>query len=230
MATPAPMATALAGIGAPAPRLVPDPDRAGSIVFWLRNADLQRWAVFLFGIGAMGAGVGQWLPALARDSCGLGSAAGGWVMALSLAGVGAARLTAGRWIQRVGLGWMMTVSVFLTAGLILLIALIGPIWPVGGLMAGILVGAASGALWPSVLGYVAQRLPAGGGIVFGLLSAAGNTGCFVAPWAIGALADFLRLESAMAVLLLAAGLCWRILRATGLATFHTRIPTASRIV
>ena len=51
---------------------------------------------------------------------------------------------------------------------------------------------------PTTLGLVANRIAHGGATMFGLLAAAGNAGCFLAPWAVGAVADQSNLRVALA--------------------------------
>jgi len=135
-------------------------------------------------------------------------------MSLSLAGVGAARLLASRALKRLGAEPLLRGCVAATA-ILLGVAAAGVLWPTAGLAAAILAGPASGAMWPTVLAAASARIPGGGGALFGLLSAAGNTGCFVAPWVLGVAADWIGLRPALVLLLIPAALAWRAIGRAG---------------
>ena len=57
------------------------------------------------------------------------------------------------------------------------------------LLACILAGFTGSALWPSTLAVAADRFPAGGATMFGILAAMGNFGGIVMPWLSGIIAD-----------------------------------------
>ena len=137
--------------------------------------------------GATEAGMSTWLPAYAERDLHFTKAIGALALSGFLATMWLGRIFAAVLGHRIPAGALLGVSASLSI-VGYLAAVLLP-WDGGALAACIITGLAVGGLWPTILGLVANRVPHGGATMFGLLGAAGNGGCFLAPWAIGAMAN-----------------------------------------
>lgn len=161
----------------------------------LRHRSFRVALVVMSACGAAGAGVAQWLPAYAEQALGLSRTVGGYGLLAMAMAMTAGRLAAGEWSRRSDpVIWMVAgslLSAFLAGAATML-----P-WPGPALAALALIGFTAGGMWPGVLAATADQFPHGGGSLFGILSAAGNTGCMIMPWVIGLLADAVGLRIAL---------------------------------
>ena len=137
--------------------------------------------------GATEQGMSQWLPAYAERSLGYSKAIGGLALAGFSMGMIVGRVIAGAAAHRVRPLPMMLAGC-IACILCYAIACFFPGPPIA-LAACIALGAAVSYLWPTTLGYAADRFPHGGGSMFSLMTAAGNMGCFIMPWIIGIIAQ-----------------------------------------
>lgn len=64
-------------------------------------------------------------------------------------------------------------------------------WPFVSLLAFCICGWCVGPMWPGLLSLSSQRFPNGGTAMFALLALCGDIGCASAPYAVGAVTDFL---------------------------------------
>ena len=64
-------------------------------------------------------------------------------------------------------------------------------WPFASLLAFCVCGWCVGPMWPGLLSLSSQRFPSGGNAMFALLALCGDVGCASAPYAVGAVTDFL---------------------------------------
>ena len=64
-------------------------------------------------------------------------------------------------------------------------------WPFLSLLAFCVCGWCIGPMWPGLLSLSSQRFPSGGTSMFALLALCGDIGCASAPYAVGAVTDFL---------------------------------------
>ena len=146
--------------------------------------------------GATEVSMAQWLPAFAERGLGYSKATGG----MALAGFSFAMLAGRILIAAVGhrLKPIPLMTAFCTASASLYtIGCFLPHAPIA-LLACILVGFSSSCLWPTTLSLTADRFPNGGASMFGLLAAAGNGGCVVMPWLVGAIAEQSRIHYGLA--------------------------------
>ncbi len=206
-----PLVMAAGFLALPLPRLSEPSHGSVSPRAVLGHPEFWRWALVFFGAGSAMAGLSQWLPALARTEAGWSAAAAGGALSLFLLGMGISRLAVapllhGHPPDRVlGLGLAMTIGLTLTARLVR---------PAGAAVASLVAaGVSCGILWPTALAAAAARIRSGGGSLFGWLSAAGNTGCFVAPWMIGLAADRIGLRAALPIAVLPGAIAlWRLVQ------------------
>ena len=173
--------------------------------------------------GATEQGMAQWLPAFAERAKGCSKTAAGMVLAGFLVAMVLGRLLGAAIGNRVRPIVLLLVSCALSA-LLIVVSCFAPSVPVA-LSAAMAMGMAVSCLWPTLLGHTADRFPAGGGSMFGLLAASGNAGCFAMPWIVGVLADATgRLDWALASTLLCP-----ILMAAVLLYLATRPAATSRM-
>jgi len=137
--------------------------------------------------GATEVGLAQWLPAYTERHLGYSKAAGAMALAGFSVGMVMGRMLAGSLGHRTNPISLVAVSCCVTAALFL----VGCFSPYGllALAACVAVGFTSSCIWPTLLGITADRFPHGGASMFGLLAAAGNIGCFIMPWLVGALSE-----------------------------------------
>ena len=146
---------------------------------------LALGAIFLAGGSEMG--VAQWLPAYAELELGFSRWVGGTALLGFSVAMAAGRMTAGVVSARVPVQRLMAWS---CAAAALSILLAGASRQPGlALGSAIFVGFATSCLWPSTLGIAADRFPAAGPTLFGVLSAVGNLGGVLVPWSIGIIGD-----------------------------------------
>ena len=99
--------------------------------------------------------------------------------------------------------WMLA-GALLTAAMYLVMSL-SP-WPLLSLAACAPAGLFVSLLWPGTLSLATARYPLGGGSMFAMLSAAGDTGAALMPWAVGVIADRAAVDLPSLTGLLGAGL------------------------
>ncbi len=191
-----PLLLTAAFLRAPLPPLVhPDSPRHG-----LRKMlRMPRFYVALGMIALVGAteeGMAQWLPAFTERTLGFPRAAGGLGLAVFALAAAVGRTLAPRILARVEPHGLVCVAAA-ACGVLYLVAAWAPVAPVA-LAACMLVGLTVSVLWPTNLGITADQIPQGGATLFAVLSAAGNLGCLIMPWAAGAIAKASDLNWAMA--------------------------------
>jgi fucose permease len=146
---------------------------------------LASGAIFLAGAAEMG--VAQWLPAYAELELGMSRAVGGASLLSFSVAMALGRIGIGALSGRVSMFRLMAWGSGSTAFLLLLAGLF-PDARVS-LAACIASGFAVSCLWPGILASAADQFPSAGASMFGALSAFGNFGGILMPWAIGAIAD-----------------------------------------
>lgn len=151
----------------------------------------------IFLTGGTEMGMAQWIPAFSEQTLGYGKATGALALAGFSLGMALGRILAG------GIGHRMPPVRLLTGSAALTVAMYGAgcftSWPWAALAGCMLVGFSGGCLWPTTLALAADLFPRGGAMMFAALAAAGNLGCFVMPWVIGAVADVASLRYALAL-------------------------------
>ena len=138
--------------------------------------------------GATELAIAQWISAFAERGLGFAKIHGD-LMGLCLFGV---MMAVGRvWFGIVGekhsVYRTMIVGAWASLG-IYFVACLSP-WPTVSLAACVAAGFTVSLLWPGVLSVTAARFPLAGASMFAMLSAAGDVGGAVVPWAVGAVAD-----------------------------------------
>jgi fucose permease len=209
----APGAVALAFGFVPHPNLAPATSRR------VRVRDLARDPYFLLCLatiflgGAVEMGIVQWLPAYAELELGLSRWMGGSSLLAFSVAMAFGRIGAGVASGRIPVRRVMTACTAAAAVLIL----VGGLAPFPGFSLANLVlgGVALGCLWPSTLGLAADRFPSAGASMFGVLSAVGNLGGVVMPWAVGIIGDFSRIGAGIAASAICPILILLALRAMG---------------
>jgi len=168
--------------------------------------DLLRQPLFYAAVGlillagATEIGLAQWLPAYAERAHGYSKT----VSAMALAGFSVA-MVIGRMLVASLAHRIDPIVLMLTCAVMTLLAvLVGAFCPVGAvsIFACMAVGFTGGPIWPTTLAVTANRFPHGGATMFALISAAGNTGCFITPWVIGAVAEYAQLRWGLATVAL----------------------------
>ncbi len=176
----------------------------------LAHPEFRRWAVVFFGAGAAMAGLSQWLPALAQREAGWSEAASSGALSLFLLGMGVSRFGVGSLLQRRPADQILACGLGLTVALMLVARFAGS--AAMSVVTLVAAGLPCGILWPTALGAASARIR-GGGALFGWLSAAGNTGCFIAPWLIGVAADRIGLRDALPIAVLPGAIAlWGLVR------------------
>ncbi|MDR1146628.1 MAG: MFS transporter [Verrucomicrobiales bacterium] len=174
----------------------------------LRTLLRKKWFVLALGAiflgGATEAGMAQWLPAYAETRLNFSlTVSGGAFLAFSLMMalgrmlVGALGKCADEY-SLMGWGCALSAALFLGGSFL-------P-WPAAALTACVLVGFTGSCLWPTTLAVCANRYPAGGASMFGLLAALGNAGGIFMPWVVGWAADCANLAWGLALSALAPAL------------------------
>ncbi|MCX7819344.1 MAG: hypothetical protein N2652_09065 [Kiritimatiellae bacterium] len=208
---PLPLGIAVRFAGLALPALAERETRAGAVREVLGRPEFRLWALVFFGAGAAMAGLSQWLPALVRAELGASASMGSMALSVFLLGMGGARLIVARWLHGHSPERLLAWGLVATIALGLAGRFVGPAEV--GVLALIAVGAPCGILWPTALAAASARIRAGGGALFGWLSAAGNSGCFVAPWLIGLAADRIGLRAALPIAVLPAAVAlWRLVQ------------------
>jgi len=194
------------------PLFHPDRERQG-LRFLLMRPRFHAAMLAIALAGATEAGMAQWLPAYSERVLGYSKAAGGMALAAFSLAMVVGRMAASRGTGRINSYALVVGAGMACAGLYLL----GGVAPVAPLaLAGcILVGLGCSVLWPTNLGITADRVPQGGATMFGLMAAAGNTGCLIVPWAEGIVAEQCNLRAAVlagaacpALLVIVVALIW----------------------
>jgi fucose permease len=161
---------------------------------------LLTLATIFFG-GATEAAMAQWLPSFAELDLGFSRVVGGTSLLLFSVAMALGRMVVGLLNNRFSILQVMAWGCALTTVLFLLAGFF-PV-PAVQLAAAVVAGFTGSCLWPSTLGVAADRYPAGGGSMFGVLAAFGNFGCVFMPWGIGLIAD----KSSLALGLGCSALC-----------------------
>jgi fucose permease len=146
--------------------------------------------------GATEISMAQWLPAFAERGLGYSKATGGMALAAFSLAMLVGRILvaiAGHHLNPV----LLMVACCTASSLLYLIGCFFPSAPVA-LLACALVGLSGSCLWPTTLSLAANRFPNGGASMFGLMAAAGNGGCVVMPWLVGAIAEQSRIHYGLA--------------------------------
>lgn len=193
----------------PLPALCDSLHRSDRVPVVLQHREFWYWALIFFGAGAAMAGVSQWLPALARGEAGWSTASAGGALTMFLMGMGISRLAIAPSLHLHPPERVLCVGVVLTIALALIARFIQP--PSLAVVALVASGLSCGILWPTALAAASTRIGSGSGSLFGWLSAAGNTGCFVVPWLIGITADRIGLHAALPIAVLPAAIALWIL-------------------
>ncbi len=209
--TAVPLAMAMGFAVLPLPRLREASHGTAGARAVLGHPQFGRWVLVFFGSGAAMAGLSQWLPALARAEAGWSAAAAGTVLSLFLLGMGVSRLAIAPLLHGYAPERVLAYGLSLTVALTLLARVWGAAGPA--VISLVAAGVPCGILWPTALAAASARIRGGGGSLFGWLSAAGNTGCFVAPWLIGLAADRIGLRAALPIAVLPGAIAlWRLVQ------------------
>ncbi|HEO72219.1 MAG TPA: MFS transporter [Candidatus Hydrogenedentes bacterium] len=178
-------------------------------VAWLFREPFFLAALLAIGLcGATEQGMSQWLPAYAERTLGYSKAVGGLALAGFSIGMIIGRVTAGYFAHHARPRTIMLAG---CTGCVLGYgaACFAPL-EAAALAGCVAIGFTVSCLWPTALGVAADRFPHGGASMFGLMTAAGNIGCFAMPWIIGVIAHHLTLRIGLAAVtlcpLLLAGL------------------------
>jgi fucose permease len=170
--------------------------------------------IFLAGVTEMG--IAQWLPAFAELELGMSRWAGGILLLAFSVSMALGRMSVGAISGWIPIRRLMAWSGGTTA-LLLLTAGTCPSAPVS-LAAAVASGLTLSCLWPSTLGVVADRFPMAKASMFGVLSAVGNLGGILMPWAIGIIADSSSIALGIAASAAAPALMLLVLRGMGRGT------------
>ncbi len=160
--------------------------------------------------GATELGLAQWLPAYAETALGFPAWVGGSALLLFSLAMAAGRMVIGAVSMKLDSFQIMAWS----CGLSVLLFMVGSFSPLPSvaLAACIAAGFTGSCLWPTMLAITADRFPAGGASMFGLLAAFGNAGGICMPWIVGWVADHHNLHWGIAVSAIApAGMMFLIL-------------------
>ncbi|MFM1921755.1 MAG: hypothetical protein RLZZ303_3389 [Candidatus Hydrogenedentota bacterium] len=166
-------------------------------------------------IGATEEGMSQWLPAYLETALGYSKPVAGYALAAYAVAQASGRFLGSTQIAaRIGPHRLLMLCAGASAACYLLAAW-APL-PLIGALACMLTGFACSMLWPTHLGITSDRIPHGGASMFGVMAAAGNVGCVLAPWSEGIIAARHGLNVALAsgalppllLLVLAAVLYW----------------------
>lgn len=148
-------------------------------------------------IGATEEGMSQWLPAYLETALGYSKPVAGYALAAYAVAQASGRfLGSTRIAARIGPHRLLMLCAGASAACYLLAAW-APL-PLVGAFACMLTGFACSMLWPTHLGITADRIPHGGASMFGVMAAAGNVGCVLAPWSEGMVAARHSLHIALA--------------------------------
>lgn len=171
----------------------------------VRSLLKKQWfllaVVGIFLGGATELGMAQWLPAYAETSLGFPTWIGGGALLFFSIAMALGRMVVGVLGARIDPFHMMAWS----CGTSVVLFLLGSFLPIPPLALAccILVGFTGSCLWPTMLAVTADRYPAGGATMFGMLAALGNAGGIFMPWAVGWIADRADLHWGLAVSALA---------------------------
>ncbi len=187
-----------------APLAFPEPEHESTRTS-LRALLKKTWFLFaalgIFLGGATELGMAQWLPAYAETSLGFPTWIGGGALLLFSIAMAFGRMVVGTVGARLDPFRVMAWS----CGTSVILFLLGSFLPIPSLAltACILVGFTGSCLWPTMLAVTADRYPAGGATMFGMLAALGNAGGIFMPWAVGWVADRSDLHWGLAISALA---------------------------
>ncbi len=198
------------------PSLVHEDEERVPVAVLLRTPFFIAALLMILLAGAAENGMSQWLPAYSERVLGFGKAAGGMALAGFSICMALGRILAANAAHHVSARSLLAVCGVLSC-LMYLLGCFAP-WPWVGLAGCMLVGFTGGCLWPTTLAITADRIPHGGGSMFGLLAAAGNFGCLLLPWLIGFMAEHFTLRYALA----AGALCPAVLTLLPLITRPTK--------
>ena len=144
--------------------------------------------LLMIAAGASEQVISQWSSLFAERGLGMPKFWGdllGPVAFAAMMGVG--RLLFGIFGKRISLKRALLFCGFLATASYLLIALVKV--PVISLMGCMLCGFAVSLMWPGVISLSAEKYPAGGCAMFGLLAVMGDIGCSLGPWLAGLVSD-----------------------------------------
>ncbi len=185
----------------PLPAIHAEPKQRTRVRALLREKFFLLTLAAIFLGGATEAAMAQWLPSFAELELGFSRVVGGTSLLLFSVAMALGRMVVGLLNNRFSIlqimawGCASTTLLFLLSGFLPMPAL--------QLAAAVVAGFTGSCLWPSTLGVAADRYPAGGGSMFGVLAALGNLGCIFMPWGIGIIAD----KSSLALGLGLSALC-----------------------
>jgi len=180
-----PMVLMLAFVPTRVPSLVHEEATRDPVPTLLRQPLFLGAMIAILLAGATEVGLAQWLPAFTERHLGYSKAAGAIALSGFSVGMVAGRILAGHAGHRVKPITLVAVCCSITA-VLYFIGSLCPFAPIA-LAACVLVGFTNSAVWPTLLSIAADRFPHGGASMFALLAGAGNMGCFIMPWVIGAI-------------------------------------------
>lgn len=167
----------------------------------IRLPFFQVALVAIFMGGATELAMAQWLPAYAEKQLGFTAWVGGMAFLGFSVAMAVGRMVAGMLGHRISPYRLMLWCCW--GSVVLFMFACAPWWPRLALAACVAAGLTGSCLWPTLLGVTADHFPRGGASMFGMLSAFGNAGGVVMPWAVGAIAD----RSSLAVGLVLSAAC-----------------------
>lgn len=167
------------------------PSFARSALFWL------MMALMLFS-GASELAPAQWASFFAEHGLGVSKTFGDLLgpCAFALA-QGLSRVAFSRMARRFSPRRLLAIHAVgcVTAYAVIVLAS----HPMVSLLGFCLCGWFVGPMWPGILSLCSERFPAGGTAMFALLALCGDIGCSVAPFAVGAVTDYLMTDASPAV-------------------------------
>lgn len=142
------------------------------------------FALLMFCSGASEIAMSQWASFFAESGLKVTKSLGDLLgPCLFAALMGVARIGYARFSERISLAKTMTVSALLCI-VCYLVASLSPD-PVISLVGCALCGLSVGIMWPATFSLAAQKIPAGGTVMFALLALFGDLGCTTGPAAVG---------------------------------------------
>lgn len=144
--------------------------------------------LMMMAAGASELTVSQWASFFAERGLGLSKTAGDLLgLCLFALTMGLGRIAYGVFGKR----WDILPALLFTAGLCVvsyLMISLSP-WPWLSLAGCVLCGGSVSLMWPGSIAYAADRFPAGGALMFGMLALCGDIGCTIGPWMAGGVAS-----------------------------------------
>lgn len=193
-----PVGVALGFLFTPLPPMVHPSHERKRLRTLLRVPRFLLALFIIFLIGCTEEGMSQWLPAYAEQELGYskgtaGMALCGYALVQSLGRL----LGSTQRVQRIS-PYRLMACCAVASVCCYLVAAWAPL-PAVGLAACVLAGLAVSVQWPTHLGITADRIPQGGGSMWAVLAAAGNSGCVFSPWVEGQIAAVANLHVAIAI-------------------------------